>query len=68
MSPQRFFARLCALVPSPGAHIVRYCGVLASRHALRARIIPTVEAQGERAEVAGLPPRARFQVFTRRFA
>ena len=45
MTPERFLARLCALVPPPGAHTVRYYGVLAPRHALRARIIPTAEAQ-----------------------
>ena len=44
MSPERFLARLCALVTPPGAHTVRYYGVLAPRHALRARIIPTPEA------------------------
>ena len=44
MNPERFLARLCALVPPPGAHTVRYYGVLAPRHALRARIIPTAEA------------------------
>ena len=44
MSPERFLARLCALVPPPGAHTVRYYGVLAPRHALRARVIPTPEA------------------------
>ncbi|MGH1348795.1 MAG: transposase [Nannocystales bacterium] len=44
MSPERFLARLCALVPPPGAHTVRYYGVLAPRHALRARVVPTPEA------------------------
>jgi hypothetical protein len=40
MSPDTFLARLCALVPAPGVHMVRYYGALASRHALRPRIIP----------------------------
>ncbi len=44
MSPGRFLARLCALVPPPGAHTARYYGVLAPRHVLRARVVPTPEA------------------------
>jgi len=44
MSPERFLARLCVPVPPSGAHTVRYDGVLAPQHALRARIIPTPEA------------------------
>jgi len=32
--------RLCALVPPPGFHMVRYFGVFASHHHLRARIVP----------------------------
>ncbi len=40
MSPDKFIARLCALVPPPGFHRTRYFGVFANRHHLRARIIP----------------------------
>lgn len=40
MTPDRFLARLCALVPPPGFHMTRYYGVLANRHHLRARILP----------------------------
>ncbi len=40
MTPDTFLARLCALVPPPGAHTVRYYGVLAGHHALRSRITP----------------------------
>ncbi|MBC8067083.1 MAG: transposase, partial [Deltaproteobacteria bacterium] len=40
MSCQSFLARLCALVPPPGFHMVRYYGVLAARHALRPAIVP----------------------------
>ena len=40
MTPDKFIARLCALVPPPGFHMVRYFGVLASHHHLRARIVP----------------------------
>ena len=43
MTPDTFLARLCALVPPPGAHTVRYYGVLAGHHALRSRIIPRPE-------------------------
>ncbi|MFN3184070.1 MAG: transposase [Nannocystaceae bacterium] len=41
--PDTLLARLCALVPPPGAHTVRYHGVLAGHHALRSRIIPRPE-------------------------
>ena len=40
MTPDKFLARLCALVPPPGFHMTRYFGVFASHHHLRARIIP----------------------------
>ncbi len=50
---------LCALVPPPGAHTVRYYGVLARRHALRARIIPYAGGHERRAQAAVVvcPPR-----------
>lgn len=40
MTPDKFIARLCALVPPPGFHMTRYFGVFANRHHLRTRIIP----------------------------
>jgi hypothetical protein len=40
MPPDRFLARLCALVPPPHVHTTRYFGVFANRHHLRARILP----------------------------
>jgi hypothetical protein len=40
MSVDTFLSRLCALVP-PRFHMTRYYGVLASRHHLRARVIPS---------------------------
>ena len=40
MTPDKFLARLCALVPPPNFHMTRYFGVFANRHHLRARIIP----------------------------
>ncbi|MEM1034491.1 MAG: transposase [Myxococcota bacterium] len=33
-------ARLCALIPPPRMHMVRYHGVLASRSKLRAEVVP----------------------------
>ena len=39
MPPDRFLARLCALVPPPRVHTTRYFGVFANRHHLRARIL-----------------------------
>ena len=43
MTPDTVLDRLCALVPPPGSHTVRYYGVLAGHHALRSRIIPRPE-------------------------
>jgi hypothetical protein len=40
VSRDTFLARLCALVPPPGFHMVRYYGVLAGRHALRDAVAP----------------------------
>ena len=31
----------CALVPPPRFHMIRYYGLFASRHRLRARVIPS---------------------------
>ncbi len=39
-----FLARLCAFVPPPGVHMVRYYGVLASGHRLRSAAAPKREA------------------------
>lgn len=39
MPPDKFLARLCALVPPPGFHQTRCDNVFADRHHLRARII-----------------------------
>jgi AcrR family transcriptional regulator len=40
MDADKFLARLCALVPPPGFHMVRYFGFLASHHHLRPRVVP----------------------------
>jgi hypothetical protein len=40
MTPIEFLARLCALVPPPRYPLLRFAGVLAPRHAWRARIVP----------------------------
>jgi hypothetical protein len=47
MAPDKFLARLCALVPPPGFHMLRYFGVFASHHHLRARVIPPAAAMPE---------------------
>jgi hypothetical protein len=47
MSPDKFLARLCALVPPPGAHTILYYGVLAGRHTLRSRVVPDTHAHGQ---------------------
>ena len=40
LSPQDFIARLCALVPPPRFHLMRYLGVLAGHSSLRAEVVP----------------------------
>ena len=45
MDKDKFLARLCALVPPPGFHMVRYFGVLASHHHLRPRVVPGRDAE-----------------------
>ena len=40
LSPADFIARLCALVPPPRFHWMRYLGVLAGHSSLRAEIVP----------------------------
>ncbi|MBK8261908.1 MAG: transposase [Nannocystis sp.] len=47
MAADKFLARLCALVPPPGFHMLRYYGVFASHHHLRARIVPAAAAPPE---------------------
>ena len=39
MSPTTFISRLCAIIPQPHAHLIRYQGILSSAHKLRNRII-----------------------------
>ena len=39
MDAHQFLPRLCAPVPSPGFHMTRYYGVLASHHRLREHVI-----------------------------
>jgi hypothetical protein len=40
MDPLSLLLRLCAAVPAPRFHTIRYCGVLASASKLRPKIIP----------------------------
>jgi hypothetical protein len=60
MTPEKFLAKLVALVPPPRQHQVRYYGVFAARHRLRKKIVPrTVEVGAAMqvplfADVAGL--------------
>ena len=42
--PLDFLGKLAALVPPPRAHLVRYAGVFASNHKLRALVVPTQPA------------------------
>ena len=47
MTADKFLARLYALLPPPGFHMLRYYGVLANLHHLRARIVPAAAATPE---------------------
>jgi hypothetical protein len=40
LSPEDFIARLCALMPPPRFHLMRYLGVLAGHSSLRAEVVP----------------------------
>jgi hypothetical protein len=40
LDPMDFIARLCALVPPPRFHMLRYHGVLAARSSVRADVVP----------------------------
>ena len=40
LAPEDFIARLCALVPPPRFHLMRYLGVLAGHSSLRAEVVP----------------------------
>ena len=44
LSPDDFIARLCALVPPPRFHLMRYLGVLAGHSSLRAEVVPKKRA------------------------
>jgi hypothetical protein len=44
--PLDFLARLAALVPSPGVNVMRYHGVFAPNHRLRAQIVPSRRGRG----------------------
>jgi len=48
LEPFELLARICAIVPPPRFHLLRYHGVLAGHSRLRARVVPA----GARAQVA----------------
>jgi hypothetical protein len=43
LEPLDLLARVCALIPPPRFHMVRYHGVLSSRAKARAEVVPTAE-------------------------
>jgi len=47
MDPISPLLRLCAAVPAPRLHTIRYAGVLASRSKLRSKIVPRAEGEDE---------------------
>ncbi len=40
LTPEDLLVRLCAAVPPPRFHMVRYFGVLSSHSAFRSRVVP----------------------------
>jgi hypothetical protein len=63
LAPLDFLARLCALVPPPRFHLVRYAGTLAARAACRREVVPgrpapPPPAQPSLFDDADLPPLA----------
>jgi len=50
LSPLDFIARLCALVPPPYFHLTRFHGLLAPNSALRAEVVPKLDAQAKQPE------------------
>ena len=60
-APDVFVRRLCALVPPPRAHLVRYHGALAPRAKLRAALVP-VRRTVTTAEQPPPPPSSRQRV------
>lgn len=44
LDPLSLLVRLCATVPPPKMHVIRYAGVLASAHTWRPRVVPPLPA------------------------
>jgi len=59
LSPVAFLRRLAALVPPPGAHLVRFFGVLAPSARLRPLVLPRPPAPAEPPPATELPTKAR---------
>jgi hypothetical protein len=61
MTPHQLLAKLVALVPPPKVHLVRYGGVFANRHRLRAAVAPTppTPAESRPHQLALLAPNGR---------
>ena len=59
LDPLSLLTRLCAAVPPPRRHTVRYVGVLASASKLRPRIVPTAKSSGVAARRPGVDDAAR---------
>jgi hypothetical protein len=59
LDPLSLLLRLCAAVPAPRFHTVRYAGVLASAAKLRPKIIPKPAAPEGEVEPANEPPKKK---------
>jgi hypothetical protein len=56
LDPLSLLCRLAAAVPAPGFHVIRYAGVLASAHHLRALVVPPPSAEDETQSTTHLHP------------
>ena len=56
LPPLDLIARLCAMVPPPGFHMIRFHGVFAGHAADRADVVPRPEPEAE-AEPSTAPPK-----------
>jgi hypothetical protein len=45
LEPDDLLVRLCAAVPAPRLHLLRYFGILSSHHALRSEVTPCTEPE-----------------------
>ena len=57
LSPTELIEKLCALVPKPKVHLIRYHGVFAPNHPLRKRVVPKIPEEEQEVGLGGWKPR-----------